>query len=102
MHNSMKTLVFGQNQRNMKYAFSAASPKRKNNMHFPMEKMHISEKILEPSKMHNSMKTLVFGQNQRNMKICIFCSQPKSKKHMHFPMEKCIFLKNLGAIKNAY
>ena len=46
--------------------------------------------------MHNSMKTLVFGQNQRNMKYAF-----SAQKHMHFPMEKCIFLKNLGAIKNA-
>ena len=50
--------------------------------------------------MHNSMKTLVFGQNQRNMKYAFL--QPAEKQtNMHFPMEKCIFLKNLGAIKNA-
>ena len=35
MHNSMKTLVFGQNQRNMKYAFSAASRKAKKTCIFP-------------------------------------------------------------------
>ena len=50
--------------------------------------------------MHNSMKTLVFGQNQRNMKYAFSAASRKAKK-MHFPMEKCIFLKNLGAIKNA-
>ena len=38
MHNSMKTFVFGQNQRNMKYAFSASQPKSNKHMHFPMEK----------------------------------------------------------------
>ena len=37
MHNSMKTLVFGQNQRNMKYAFLQPAEKQKN-MHFPIEK----------------------------------------------------------------
>ena len=39
----MKTLVFGQNQRNMKYAFSAASRKAKKYA-FSHGKMHISEK----------------------------------------------------------
>ena len=43
MHNSMKTLVFGQNQRNMTYAFSAASRKAKKYA-FSHGKMHISEK----------------------------------------------------------
>ena len=52
--------------------------------------------------MHNSMKTMVFEQNQRNMKYAFSAASRKAKKNMHFPMEKCIFLKNLGAIKNAY
>ena len=43
MHNFMKALVFGQNQRNMKYAFSAASRKAKKNA-FSHGKKHISEK----------------------------------------------------------
>ena len=51
MHNSMKTLVFGQNQRNMKYAFSAASRKAKKICIFPWKNAYFW-KILEPSKMH--------------------------------------------------
>ena len=58
--------------------------------------------------MHNSMKTLVFGQNQRNMTYAFSAASRKANKYafshgkMHIsPMEKCIFLKNLGAIKNA-
>ena len=39
----MKTLVFGQNQRTMKYAFSAASRKAKIYA-FSHGKVHISEK----------------------------------------------------------
>ena len=49
MHNSMKTLVFGQKQRNMKYAFSAASRKA-NKYAFSHGKMHISEKSWNPWK----------------------------------------------------
>ena len=48
---SMKTLVFGQNQQNMKYAFSAASRKAKKICIFPWKNAYFW-KILEPSKMH--------------------------------------------------
>ena len=51
MHNSMKTLVFWQNQRNMKYLFSAASRKAKTICIFPWKNAYFW-KILEPSKMH--------------------------------------------------
>ena len=86
MHNnSMKTLVFGQNQRNMKYAFSAASRKAKKYA-FSLGTMHISEKSW------NHQKCII----QRNVDLDNrgskrFCSQPKSKRNMHFPMENAYF-----------
>ena len=46
---------FGQNQRNMKYAFSAASRKAKKNCIFWRKNAYFW-KALEPSKMHNSVK----------------------------------------------
>ena len=50
----MKTLVFGQNQRTMKYAFSAASRKEKKYA-FSNGKVHISETKMELSKMRETL-----------------------------------------------
>ena len=102
MHNSMKTLVFGQNQRNMEYAFSAASRKAKNECIFPWKNAYFW-KILEPSKMHNSAKRWL-GQSRTSKRFL----QP-AKKYTNiciFPWKKAYFGKILEPskmhIENAY
>ena len=115
MHNSMKTLVFGQNQRNMEYAFSAASRKAKNECIFPWKNANFW-KILEPSKMHIQRNVDLDNRGQ----VSVFCSQPKNiqtyafshgKKHIlgkSWSHQKCILKMHIFCvlskmhIENAY
>ena len=66
-------------------------------MHFlqPAEKQ--KKYAFSHGKMHISEKSW----SHQKCIIMHFLQPAEKQKNMHFPMEKCIFLKNLGAIKNA-
>ena len=84
MHNSMKTLVFGQNQRNMTYAFSAASRKA-NKYAFSHGKMHISEKSWSHQKCIIPWKPWFLDKINEIWNMH-FLQPAEKQKNMHFPM----------------
>ena len=67
----------------MKYTFSAASRKAKKYA-FSHAKIHLSWKILEPSKMHNSMKTLWVLDKINEIWNMHFLQPAESKKKCAF------------------